>query len=534
MPLGFERINERVKRPNDLINFIRPLPGSTQAFAQDFLERVAAISYPIMKRNHIAVMALEEYEWNREFIGRNFNAGEVIQLVLRSKSGAWLPFRHVQMVMMHELAHCKQMNHSKAFWGVRDAYAGELRGLWDRRYTGEGFWGRGQTVLSGEYTNNVMPTAADLPEHMCGGTFRSSRRKRKRATKDTPKVTYAERQQRRILKKFGTGGTALGDDETVRVKLEEGKKKAKGKPRVAGSARGRELRAAAALARFETVKKEVKEEEESDTESDYDWPLTDDEAVGNQDGQKVQDGKGHDMVRVCEVEDQDDDNVKREIEELNGIDSYIPMAPPKASSSYSNYQIKDEEEDLPDLNFTGGPTKQPPNPKRAKTKQLPRKKKPGQRPENDDDSSTASEDDYLPELTFTRRPSKTTEQKPSDLTSNHTSLPSPKAKQAKASKPVSKLTTTAANEVTKPRLPATASEKKKNENEAAVTQGVCACCSFVNEKSALVCVTCSNVLNTKAMPNHWRCQSLACRGGEYVNLGDYGFCQVCGAQKPSA
>jgi hypothetical protein len=66
MPLGFERINERSKRPNDLINFIRPLPGRTQSHAQDFLERVAAISYPIMKANHIAVMALEEYEWNRE------------------------------------------------------------------------------------------------------------------------------------------------------------------------------------------------------------------------------------------------------------------------------------------------------------------------------------------------------------------------------------------------------------------------------------------------------------------------------------
>ena len=56
-----------------------------------------------MRENHILVTALEEYEPNREFVGRNFNAGEVIQLVLKSlTTGQWLPFTYVQMVMMHE------------------------------------------------------------------------------------------------------------------------------------------------------------------------------------------------------------------------------------------------------------------------------------------------------------------------------------------------------------------------------------------------------------------------------------------------
>jgi len=44
----------------------------------------------------------------------------------------------VQMVMMHELAHCMQMNHSGAFWKVRNQYAEELRGLWANGYTGMG------------------------------------------------------------------------------------------------------------------------------------------------------------------------------------------------------------------------------------------------------------------------------------------------------------------------------------------------------------------------------------------------------------
>ena len=108
MPIGIERINARRKQPNERITFIKPLEGPDKEHAQDFLERIAAISNPIMKKNHISVMSLEEYEPNPEFIGRNFNAGEVIQLVLKARSGHWLPFKFVQMVMMHELSHCKQ------------------------------------------------------------------------------------------------------------------------------------------------------------------------------------------------------------------------------------------------------------------------------------------------------------------------------------------------------------------------------------------------------------------------------------------
>lgn len=56
-----------------------------------------------MKEHHLSVMSLEEYEPNAEFVGRNFNAGEVIQLVLKARfTGRWLPFNYVQMVMMHE------------------------------------------------------------------------------------------------------------------------------------------------------------------------------------------------------------------------------------------------------------------------------------------------------------------------------------------------------------------------------------------------------------------------------------------------
>jgi DNA-dependent metalloprotease WSS1 len=55
-----------------------------------------------MKEHSLSIMTLEEHEPNREFVGRNFNGGEIIQLVLKNRSGRWLPFNTVQLVMMHE------------------------------------------------------------------------------------------------------------------------------------------------------------------------------------------------------------------------------------------------------------------------------------------------------------------------------------------------------------------------------------------------------------------------------------------------
>ena len=325
MPIGITRLNARHQQPNSRITFIKPLPGPTSTFAQDFLERIAAICHPGMKSNHLSITTLEEYEPNPEFVGRNFNAGEIIQLVLRARNGSWLSFRSVQMVMMHELAHCMQMNHSGAFWKVRNQYAEELRGLWAEGYTGDGFWGRGKTVLSEKY-ESITPIHPDaMPRSLCGGTFRSRGRKRRRRTGGAGQLTYAARKQQRIAKKFGTNGMALGGDEETRVKLEDGQK-VKAKPKVAGSNRGRELRAAAALARFGQQKEEeatkAEAEGESGSETDDDYVATTEENVAvNIDGSRILDSKGHRMVRVCEDEDQDDVHVKEEMQELEDLET---------------------------------------------------------------------------------------------------------------------------------------------------------------------------------------------------------------------
>ena len=306
---------------------------------------------PIMREHHLSVMSLEEYEPNPEFVGRNFNAGEVIQLVLKARSGHWLPFNYVQMVMMHELvlatrqqpvspviltchgrlAHCKQMNHSRAFWAVRNQYAEQMKVLWNRGFTGEGLWGRGALLATGEFEMNTVEPGELLPEHLCGGTYRSRGRKRKAK----PTLTYKEQKERRILKKFGANGVALGEDAVAKKKL-EGKKVA-AKPRVAGSARGRELRAAAALARFEVQKTEkpkeepvVKEEEGSETDSGDDYE--DDLSLGPDavdiNGTKLLDSKGRGMIKVCEDENPDDQDAQDELRELRSFGSQKPVPEP--------------------------------------------------------------------------------------------------------------------------------------------------------------------------------------------------------------
>ncbi|KAF2501478.1 WLM-domain-containing protein [Lophium mytilinum] len=465
MPLGFERINERTQRPNALINFIKPLPGPTAETATLILSRVAAICYPFMKAHRILVQALEEFPPNNEFVGRNFNAGEVIQLVLKDRQGRWLSLRYVEMVMVHELAHCKEMNHSKAFWKVRDAYAVDLRGLWGRGYTGEGMWGPGRHLLDGDI-EHAGGEERDVPEHLCGGTY-GRRKKRGRAKKDKEKVSYAERKQRRILKKFGEGGKALGDNEGTRVKLEGGVAK-KGKPRVAGSARGRELRAAAALARFEPVKKEeVKEEvsikvEDSDSETDEDYYELDNvDAAIDVDGTKMTDEEGHSLVKICEGEDDNDGNARREMNELHHMDDCKSASQdPKISAERQAHQ----------------------------------------------------------KTTLNASALAKGEGKRSLLQPSVPATPSPNVIHL--------------DEIYKTRPRTNSTSYKPSPQSNPQTQPLdCPICSFANDSTALTCVVCSNVLNTSLVPHHWRCRSNVCQGSKFINAGDAGTCGACGSTR---
>ena len=448
-----------------------------------------------MKAHHLSITTLEEHEPNREFIGRNFNNGEIIQLVLRSKNGGWLPFNMVQMVMMHELAHNTHMNHGKKFWDVRNAYTGELRGLWGKGYTGEGFWGSGRRLadMHSVMGNNIVDAEVlrDLP--VCGGTYRSRRRKRKAKQE----LTWKEKRDRRIEKKFGKNGLSLGEDEDKRMLLELGKKgPIGGKPRVAQSNRGRELRAAAALARFDTNKKEVddlkkeeevKEEESSDLEDYEDLDAGVDDARDT-DGHRLLDSKGNAMVRVCGEGDQDqaadEVHVKQEMEELEGLERYFPrLNPDKATSNGEESPLTTESRD-------------------AATSP----------------SDTQSED----KVSIPTKDTKSVVSSSLGATSRTTTNSKPQ--------------TNGALEAPSSHRPARTNTETPVHPQKAThevpSELICPICSLSNPSLLLTCSACANVLHPTRDKKHWSCASEQCKPLGYINAGDVGLCGLCGQGRP--
>jgi len=363
------------------------------------------------------------------------------------------------------LAHCKQMNHSRAFWSVRNQYAELMRGLWSRGYTGEGLWGRGALLATGEFEKNGVEPGETLPEHLCGGTYRSRGQKRK-----AKKVlSYQEQKERRILKKFGANGVALGEDTEVKKKLEKGRK-VSAKPRVAGSARGRELRAAAALARFEQKKEEVvKVESDDETESgseDYE-----DDEVGIADavdfnGKRLLDTKGRGMIKVCEDENPDDGDAHNELLELQGFS--LVKKPNIGIASASTNSIR--------KTLDEGSGAEP---------------------------KMKEEDDKVQIC----KPQAANRSLPEGI---RVTQKNERSKLASTPKPL---------------------EPKDPPRIMDTTSGICSVCSFVNDKMAPTCGICSNVLHIKSMPGAWACESQTCRGSSYRNAADCGVCGVCGQRK---
>ena len=523
MPLGFQRLNQRTHRPNENINFIKPLAASSeqdQEIAKDFLERIAAQCYPIMKKEYISVMALEEYPPNPEFLGRNFNAGEVIQLVLKDKAGRWLSFKYVQMVMMHELAHCKQMNHSRYFWQARNKFAEAMQGLWAQKYTGEGLWGRGQDLENGSFVHDHMPDNADIPEHLCGGTYRRRGKKRKRGQDgaEQSKMTYAEKQQRRIKRKFGKHGDGhdLGEDELVRGALERGKRQY-GKPRVANSKRGRELRANAALARFEVAKQqsqtpEPQQDDDSETESESDDEYGDSIPILEKLGE-VTDQEGHHFFKVDEGgEDDGGEGPRDEMNELKLLATDAPATKSREvdglatntggvkNGTKPSYDESENEDELDGLVTNIASIK--------KGTEL-----------SYDDSETEDEFDEEASLKQERRP------KPEDANTAHTE-PSTNSDSPPTDTSVSGGWSFAT-------INNAQSEGDHSTGPPGSNRAICLVCTLENNPSSPTCMACANVLKSKLLSNHWRCKSDACKGNKYINSPDAGRCGLCGSLKPT-
>ncbi|KAI4137689.1 MAG: hypothetical protein LQ341_005031, partial [Variospora aurantia] len=284
--------------------------------------------------------------------------------------------------------------------------------------------------------------------------------------------------QRRIERKFGTNGQVLGGEEDARVKLENGKK-LKGKPRVAGSSRGRELRVAAALARFGAQKEEkVKEEAaattmtDSESDSESEDSKSEKEAL-DLNGSKLLDSKGRGLVKVCEDEDEDDMQVKQEMNEMQELAAIQPHeVPPRPRSPQAPIRVKQEQHR----------------------------------------ERSADNDDPHEERTVMEKTA------PTPIKREATTTTTPPAS-APLSTKTEEMTTTA--------MPSTESPAAREKELTC-----CPICSMANEPWALLCVACSHVLQPRLMPGHWRCENAACGiTSMYINAGDCGICGVCGRRR---
>ncbi|GAA5869808.1 hypothetical protein JCM16303_001802 [Sporobolomyces ruberrimus] len=208
MPVGHERINAREQDPNSNITFIRALPEyPNHDEALHLMKSLAAQFKPIMQKWHFAINSLVEYEPNPVFAGRNWNAGEVVEIVLRRKEdGSFLPWNFILFVMCHECAHIKEMNHSWAFQSVNKQLRQALGILRKQGYTGDGFYGKGRTLNPTYQGNDTRWNAVIGPTYTCGGALKKGRRRRILPNADGTNTAPKPRRERGSAVTLGSTG----------------------------------------------------------------------------------------------------------------------------------------------------------------------------------------------------------------------------------------------------------------------------------------------------------------------------------------
>ncbi|KDQ57192.1 hypothetical protein JAAARDRAFT_35796 [Jaapia argillacea MUCL 33604] len=280
------RLNEKEANPNPHINFISALPHPdlvSSDEAHQLLRALAAQVRPIMKAHGFAVNSFEEYEYNPVFAGRNWNNGEVVELVLRRANGVFSPASWLLSTLCHELAHIKHMNHGPAFQALWRRLNNEVRGLQNKGYYGDGYWSSGHRLSDSAKVGGQGIEPGDLPEYMCGGAQSRTRPTSLRRRRHTqPKAGPSNHTGAQTVKKRKAGsrvtaqnvfkgdGAALNHD----AQGEESKKAGTGFRKKAGSKRAREERAMAAEKRLKALQGHavtsttLKLEDESQTEDD--------------------------------------------------------------------------------------------------------------------------------------------------------------------------------------------------------------------------------------------------------------------------
>ncbi|KAH9838256.1 WLM domain-containing protein [Rhodofomes roseus] len=276
------RLNERETNPNPHINFITTLPmpdAADQEDARQLLRALAAQVRPVMKAHGFVVNSFEEYEYNKVFAGRNWNSGEVVELVLRGPSGSFQSLSWLMSTLCHE-----HMNHGPAFQALWAKLRAEVRALQSKGYYGDGYWSSGTRLADSARVGGGTLDPGDLPENMCGGaqarkrptSLRRRRNHQAGPSNHTGAQTAKKRKAGSRITAIGTfrgSGHALNEDASD----EEQKKSGAGFRKKAGSKRAREERALAAERRLlalqggagpstQSPKDEPEEDEDSDVE----------------------------------------------------------------------------------------------------------------------------------------------------------------------------------------------------------------------------------------------------------------------------
>lgn len=264
MAIGHKRINDPRPNPNPNITFIRALGSYDDSDkALHILQSLAAQFRPISQDRGYSVNSFEEVEYNGQFQGKNFNAGETIEIVLRRKNGTFVPYTYLLFVMAHELAHISEMNHSHAFRKVNEAIRKELNILRAKGYFGDGFWGKGRKLVSGRDETELADD--DQPPYTCGGAYKKRRggRKPPKGSPGKPKGAAAKLgqtgRQTAIAPKPGgrvrKANAFNGEGHILDADPEQSSFR-----RQAGSKSAAEMRAIAAEARLQKEKSLVKSE----------------------------------------------------------------------------------------------------------------------------------------------------------------------------------------------------------------------------------------------------------------------------------
>ncbi|CED83867.1 Protein involved in sister chromatid separation and/or segregation [Phaffia rhodozyma] len=188
-PAAFTRLNQREADPNPSFGFITALPGKPQEEkALSIMKALAAQVKVICKTHGLKVYSFEEHPYNTVFAGRNWNAGEAIEIVLRRKNDEFFPSPWLISVVCHELAHIKHMNHGPGFQKFNEELKREVAIMQSKGNYGDGFWSSGARLKDSLADHeNVLLGAGDFAENICGGAQRrqrptSSRRRQRNNT----------------------------------------------------------------------------------------------------------------------------------------------------------------------------------------------------------------------------------------------------------------------------------------------------------------------------------------------------------------